>query len=111
MLLREGCTVDLAEDGVAALARMAVEPPDLVLLDLMMPRMDGFEFVEALRAMPDRAAIPIVVLTAKDLTEDDRLRLRGDARRVLRKSLHSREQLTAEIRRVLASSTEARADG
>jgi adenylate cyclase len=111
MLVREGCTVDVAEDGIAALARMAAEPPDLVLLDLMMPRMDGFEFVEALRAMPDRAAIPIVVLTAKDLTESDRLRLRGDARRVLRKSLHSREQLAAEIRRVLASATEARADG
>ena len=110
MLAREGCAVDVAEDGMAALARMAAEPPDLVLLDLMMPRMDGFEFVEALRAMPDRAAIPIVVLTAKDLTEADRLRLRGDAERVLRKSLHSREQLAAEIRRVL-SGAEARTHG
>ena len=111
MLAREGCTVDAAEDGVAALERMAAAPPDLVLLDLMMPRMDGFEFVEALRAVPDRAAIPIVVLTAKDLTDADRLRLRGDAERVLRKSLHSREQLAAEIRRVLASGAEARSHG
>jgi CheY-like chemotaxis protein len=111
MLAREGCTVDIAEDGIAALARITAEAPDLVLLDLMMPRMDGFEFVEALRAMPDRAAIPIVVLTAKDLTEAERSRLRGDAERVLRKSLHSREELAAEIRRVLALGAEARAHG
>jgi adenylate cyclase len=111
MLVREGCAVDVAEDGIAALARVTAEPPDLILLDLMMPRMNGFEFVEALRATPDKASIPIVVLTAKDLTEAELLRLRGEAERVLRKSLHSREDLAAEIRRVLASAAEARPHG
>ena len=105
MLLKEGCIVDVAEDGVAALARVEAEPPALVLLDLMMPRMDGFQFLEALRAKPSKADIPIVVLTAKDLTDDERQRLAGEAAKVLRKSLHSREELAAEIRRVLATAS------
>jgi CheY-like chemotaxis protein len=100
----------VAEDGIAALARVEAEPPDLVLLDLMMPRMDGFQFVEAIRAKPGLADIPIVVLTAKDLTDQERTRLAGEAEKVLRKSLHSREELAAEVRRVLAATHEARAD-
>jgi CheY-like chemotaxis protein len=104
MLAREGCEVDTAEDGVAALARIEAGLPDLILLDLMMPRMDGFEFVEAMRARLGKAGeIPIVVLTAKDLTADERARLAGEAEKVLRKSLHSREELAAEIRRVIAA--------
>jgi len=65
--------------------------------------MDGFQFLEALRRKPAKAGIPIVVLTAKDLTDDERKRLAGEAEKVLRKSLHSREELAAEIRRVLAA--------
>jgi adenylate cyclase len=107
MLMREGCEVDTAEDGVAALARVEAGTPDLILLDLMMPRMDGFEFVETMRARLGKAAeIPIVVLTAKDLTADERARLAGEAEKVLRKSLHSREELAAEIRRVLSGAHE-----
>ena len=108
MLYREGCEVDAAEDGVAALARIEAATPDLILLDLMMPRMDGFAFVEAMRARIGHAAdIPIVVLTAKDLTIDERVRLSGETEKVLRKSLHSREELAAEIRRVLAAAQDA----
>jgi len=111
LLAKEGCAVDEAEDGLAALARVEAEPPDLILLDLMMPRMDGFQFVEAMRAKPGAPAVPIVVLTAKDLTAGERKRLAGEAEKVLRKSLHSREELAAEIRRVLASAQEAAAKG
>jgi CheY-like chemotaxis protein len=107
MLVKEGCAVDVAEDGLAALARVEAETPDLILLDLMMPRMDGFQFLEALRAKPGKGAIPIVVLTAKDLTDRERQRLAGEAEKVLRKSLHSREELAAEIRRVLTAGHEA----
>jgi PAS domain S-box-containing protein len=110
LLAKEGCVVDEAEDGLAALARVEAETPDLILLDLMMPRMDGFQFVEAMRAKPAASGIPIVVLTAKELTADERKRLAGEAEKVLRKSLHSREELAAEIRRVLASAQEARAN-
>ena len=63
---------------------------------------DGFEFVEALRAKRGASSIPIVVLTAKDLTPAERQRLAGEAKKVLRKSLHSREELAAEIRRALS---------
>jgi CheY-like chemotaxis protein len=110
MLAKEGCIVDEAEDGLAALARVDAEAPDLILLDLMMPRMDGFEFVEAMRAKAGASGIPIVVLTAKDLTDADRKRLAGEAEKVLRKSLHSREELAAEIRRVLAAGDGNRAN-
>jgi CheY-like chemotaxis protein len=107
MLAKEGCEVDTAEDGVAALARLDAGAPDLILLDLMMPRMDGFEFVETMRARFGKAGeIPIVVLTAKDLTAEERARLAGEAEKVLRKSLHSRDELAAEIRRVLAAAQE-----
>ena len=103
MLEAEGCKVDLAEDGQEALTQLEKARPDIILLDLMMPRMDGFEFVDALREKPEVSNIPIVVLTAKDLSDHDRTRLVGETRNVLRKSLHSREELASEIRRVLAS--------
>ena len=88
---------------MAALARLGAAKPDIVLLDLMMPRMDGFELVEALRAKPETASIPIVVLTAKDLSEGERARLAVETEKVLRKSLHSRSELAAELRRVLSA--------
>jgi len=103
MLAREGCTVDQAADGVAALARIGAAKPDIILLDLMMPRMDGFQLVDSLRANPETADIPIVVLTAKDLSDGERARLALEAKKVLRKSLHSRAELAAELRRVLAA--------
>jgi GAF domain-containing protein/CheY-like chemotaxis protein/anti-sigma regulatory factor (Ser/Thr protein kinase) len=110
LLRTEGCNVNLAQDGEAALAHLEAERPDLILLDLMMPRMDGFQFIEALRTRPDGADIPIVVLTAKELSGTERERLAGETRKVLSKSLHSREELAAELRRVLASEHRASAD-
>jgi PAS domain S-box-containing protein len=111
MLVKEGCIVDEAEDGLAALACAEAAAPDLILLDLMMPRMDGFEFVEAMRTRKGDLAPPIVVLTAKDLTQDERKRLAGEAERVLRKSLHSRHELAAEIRRALSERPQDRRKG
>jgi CheY-like chemotaxis protein len=109
MLVKEGCIVDLAQDGLAALACLKAAKPDLILLDLMMPHMDGFEFVKAMRSDPNHSAIPIVVLTAKELTNDERERLAGEVDKVLRKSLHSREELAAEVRRALAGRVEGQA--
>jgi len=101
MLEREGCRVDVAENGFDALERLAKAKPDIILLDLLMPTMDGFEFLEALRATPDGSDIPIVVLTAKDQSDSERERLAGEVETVLRKSLHSRDELAAELRRAL----------
>jgi signal transduction histidine kinase/CheY-like chemotaxis protein len=100
MLERDGCTVIEAPNGREALAILATTRPSLVILDLMMPLMDGFAFVEQLRRHPEGAGIPVVVLTAKDLTDEDRERLQG-VDNVLRKGSASREDLLVEVRRVL----------
>jgi signal transduction histidine kinase/DNA-binding response OmpR family regulator len=111
MLEREGCRVDLAENGIVALERLAKARPDIILLDLLMPKMDGFEFLAALRTTPGGSGIPIVVLTAKDLSEAERERLAGEVKTVLRKSLHSRDELAAELRRAVRTGREEQATG
>jgi CheY-like chemotaxis protein len=85
VLEKESWVVAEAEDGRAALAAVADKTPDLILLDLMMPNMDGFEFAERLHRDARFRTIPIVVITAKELTEDDRRRLNGSVLRVVRK--------------------------
>ena len=70
----------------------------------MMPEVDGFEVVEALRASDAWRAIPIVVVTAKDLTPEDRDRLNGHVEKVLRKGALSRDELLREVRELVAAS-------
>ncbi len=72
-----GWQVDSADNGNTALELMGTVQPDLILLDLMMPRMDGFEFLAAIRRDPERQAIPVVVITAMELSDTDRERLTG----------------------------------
>ncbi|MBS1242125.1 MAG: hypothetical protein H6R40_1552, partial [Gemmatimonadetes bacterium] len=72
--------------------------PGLVLLDLMMPEMDGFAFLDVLRQDDAHADIPVVVITAKTLTEEDRLRLNGGVRDVVQKRSQNIEDLLAEVR-------------
>ena len=84
------------------LERVEEEIPAMILLDLMMPEMDGFEFMEEMRARPACHTIPVIVITAKDLTDDDRRRLSGEVARILGKDSTSREQLVAEVRAILA---------
>jgi CheY-like chemotaxis protein len=76
-LENEGWRVSEAENGKLALDEVARESPSLILLDLMMPVMDGFEFVHEMRRQQRAVEIPIVVVTAKDLTDEDRRRLNG----------------------------------
>jgi CheY-like chemotaxis protein len=66
----------------------------------MMPEMDGFQFVEQLRGNPAWREIPVVVVTAKELTNDDRDRLSGHVRSILQKGALSHEELAREIRSV-----------
>jgi PAS domain S-box-containing protein len=95
-------TVREAENGQQALDRIAESVPDLVLLDLMMPVMDGFEFLSRLRASGDRGAqIPVIVLTAKVLTEAERRLLNDSALEVLSKGEDGLGSVTGEIRKVL----------
>jgi CheY-like chemotaxis protein len=100
---QEGWTVGEAENGRVGLEHVAERRPDLILLDLMMPEMDGFEFVTNLRKREEWRTIPIVVITAKDLTPEDRLRLNGYVEKILQKGASSREELRAEVRDLVAA--------
>jgi PAS domain S-box-containing protein len=93
----EGWTVDWARNGREGLAQVDAAAPALILLDLMMPEMDGFEFLETLRAAPRRNDTPVLVVTAKDLTAEDHLRLNGHVSAVLQKGNYSRDELLSEI--------------
>ncbi|MGK0482544.1 MAG: PAS domain S-box-containing protein, partial [Planctomycetota bacterium] len=97
-LRSEGWTVESAENGAIALERIEAELPDLIVLDLMMPVMDGFEFLAKLRLRDDAANVPVLVVTAKDLTPEDRERLKTGAQRVLQKTGFNRTQLLAQVR-------------
>ena len=106
ILAREGWNVDEAVNGRDGLERVHAARPDLVLLDLMMPEMDGFTFAEKLRQNPVYKSVPIVVLTAKDLTSDDRMRLNGYVEKILQKGTWSRDDLLEDIRNMVARSRE-----
>ena len=99
MLKREGWAVIEAENGKVALERLRERRPDLILLDLMMPEMDGFGFTTEFRRHEEWSDIPILVMTAKDLTEEDRERLNGDVLAYLAKGAYTREELVRQIRR------------
>jgi CheY-like chemotaxis protein len=106
-LEREGYTVVEAENGRVALDRLREAMPGVVLLDLMMPEMDGFDFVTAVRADAAWRGLPIVVITAKDLSPDDHERLNGYVARVLQKGALSRDTLLGEVRELVAASARA----
>jgi PAS domain S-box-containing protein len=101
-LEEDGWTVAEAENGSLALDRAAELKPDLVLLDLMMPVMDGFEFVLHFRNMENCASTPIIVVTAKDLTHEDRQRLVGGVERIVEKGALTRQQLLVQVRDLVA---------
>jgi len=85
-----------------SLERVREDQPELILLDLMMPEMDGFEFLLELRRVAAWRDIPVVVVSAKDLTEEDRRRLSGDADSILQKGAYTRQELREQVRGMLA---------
>jgi CheY-like chemotaxis protein len=112
LLDREGYRVVEAENGRVALDRIREARPGLILLDLMMPEMDGFEFVHGFQTQGAGGRIPIVVMTAKDLTDEDHRRLNGYVEQILEKGLYSRETLLEELRELVAARvTRSRGNG
>ena len=101
MLEKRGWRVTEAENGKAALALLETERPRLIFLDLLMPVMDGFAFADTLRKHPDWRSIPIVVVTAHDLTGEERRRLNGYVETIIQKEGRSREQLMEQVRESL----------
>jgi PAS domain S-box-containing protein len=94
--------VEEAENGRVALDVLSRVRPNLILLDLMMPEMDGFEFLAELRNDQSYREIPVVVVTGADLTPEDHRNLNGGVEKVLSKSAYSREQLFEEVRALVA---------
>ena len=100
-LEKEGWEVAEAENGRVGLQQVARTQPSLILLDLMMPEMDGFAFVTELRKSEQGRRLPVVVLTSKDITPEDRRRLTGSVELILQKGAASRETILTEIRSLL----------
>ena len=98
ILQKEGWKVSEAENGRVALECMELERPRLIVLDLMMPEMDGFEFAARVRKKLEWRSIPIVVLTGYDLSAKERQRLSGYVETILQKAGDSREALLLQLR-------------
>jgi signal transduction histidine kinase/DNA-binding response OmpR family regulator len=105
-LEQRGWIVTEATDGRDALKRLNEARPDAIILDLMMPEMDGFEFLEEMRRKAEWRDIPVVVVTARDLTAEDRDRLNGGVERIIQKT--DRDEMLREVRSVLAQCVERR---
>jgi CheY-like chemotaxis protein/two-component sensor histidine kinase len=85
--------------------------PDLILLDLMMPEFNGFDVVDALQRNPSMAAIPVLVLTAKIITPEDRRRLNGHILKIMEKAGFRRDQFLGEVRRALSTAHSRQGEG
>jgi len=103
ILQKDGWRIEKASNGREAFACMEASPPSLVLLDLMMPEMDGFELVARLRTHPTLSKIPVLVLTSKMLTPEDHARLNGRVLDVLSKGTTERNDLLEAVRRAQAT--------
>jgi CheY-like chemotaxis protein len=101
MLEKQGCRVTEAGNGEIALKSLEQDRPSLIFLDLLMPVMDGFEFAEKMRQHPEWCTIPIVVVTAAELTSAQRLRLNGYVETILHKEGSSKEELLRLVRKIL----------
>ncbi len=111
LLNREGWKVVEAADGREGLERFSECAPGLILLDLMMPVMDGFEFLRELRARPAGQDVPVIVVTAKELTADERELLRAGVQNIVQKGGGSHESLFAEIRAKISAVSTASGAG
>ena len=104
-----GWEVAEAKNGLRAIEAITAARPDVIILDLMMPKMDGFEFMDQLRGRPDWREIPVVVITAKDLTEGDRNRLNGGVERIIQKS--NRDEMLRQLSREIRKCVKRRSTG
>ena len=106
-LIKAGWDVLEAQNGLQALAILQTQQPGVILLDLMMPEMDGFEFIRQLRQHSQWQSLPIIVLTAKDLTAAERQWLGGQTQRIYHKGTGNR-QLLDEIHSLLTTHSSRR---
>jgi CheY-like chemotaxis protein len=101
-ILGVASTVLRAHGGREGIAAARQKLPDIIVLDLMMPEVNGFDVVEALSEQPDTARIPILIVTAKQITAEDRIKLNGSVTAIMEKTEFSRQRFTAEVRRAMS---------
>ncbi len=90
-----------AADGRKAIQIAQAEKPDLIILDLMMPELDGFTVLDALKADPHTAAIPVIVVTAKELTGEEKKRLKGQIQSLMQKGEFLTDDLVEKVREII----------
>jgi CheY-like chemotaxis protein len=98
LLQREGWTVAEAVDGHEALEKLHTLRPQLVLLDLIMPQINGFEVMDAMRRDEALRDIPVIVVTAMDITTEQADRLKGYAQEIFNKGRYDRKDLVEVVR-------------
>ena len=102
-LEKDGWETIRAHNGRAALDAVRTRTPSIIILDLMMPEMDGFELINTLRKNPETREIPVVVLTAMDLSNADREMLSNNTTEVLKKGASSREEVLKIVKELVQS--------
>ena len=98
---KEGIKAVLADSGSNCVEMLKEDLPDILVLDLMMPEMDGFEVLDRVRTNPKTGNLPVIIVTAKDLTFEDRKRLKGSVSSILAKSDTTSKALLEEIKKIL----------
>jgi CheY-like chemotaxis protein len=107
LLEDDAYTIETAGDGQAALRAVAVQPPDAILLDLLMPHMDGFDVIDTLRQDARQRTIPVVVVTAKTLSSEEKRRLQAHTMAIIEKGALDRGKLIEELKQVLPEPAQA----
>ncbi len=101
-ILREAkYKVLLAHSGEECLECLKKDIPDLLILDLIMPGMDGFEVLDEIRSNPDTQNLPVIIVTAKELSDQEKIRLRGRVITVITKGKTNHEQLNLQIEKII----------
>lgn len=107
MLEGGGYDILTATNGRAALEAIAEQKPDAIILDLMLPEMDGFEVVHRMSLNPEWRAIPVILLTARDLSHEERRALDIGTARIIQKGNFSRDELLAEVKTAIGAGSAA----
>ena len=97
MLIKDGWRVDEAANGKVAIERMEMQIPELILLDLLMPVMDGFNFLKEIKKVDAWLKIPIIIITSKDLTVDDYSFLTDNVDKIIQKGKYNRQEIIDQI--------------
>jgi threonine synthase len=94
-------SISEAANGREALELVRQDPPDLIILDLMMPELDGFAVLDELRSRPETANIPVIVATAKELTFEEKNLLKGQIQSLMQKGDFLNDEFLEEVRALI----------